>query len=899
MASDSITCKMDYNNLKEDGEYSSEKEEGEIKLTEVEDTSLTCENPPKQSDDRLRNSDKNKGADHRRKHRKSKRDSSNLHISGRLKSHRRKSYKKKKKGKRKRSHSWRQSDKTVKVDTVPPSNLNKIGENTDSFLESEGREAANTGAFNTVKVSFILKPSSVDNKSTREFAESFDKDTLSSGRITPLNQDKANETCTKMNIDNNTFEKLRTIDSHSELFESEERKRKKDNKSVEGDHIQEYTEERKRVHVGIDKEASVKKSEDSSIKLREHNVTEEKGNVHKKHRKSSANREIRHKEIEKSRNKASQNFRGRTGEVRNSKRRSRSRERGRSKDRTAYRHHSRSRAGQYRTRSRKRSHSRKKEESFKSNKDQRSNKERSTGGRRDKHCHRERSGSGGRAPEARRTIIDKNHLVLSVSMSREEEVRYVNAVEQQLETEDEDLIIEKRRKQREELLKSLLNTSQKEASLVKQNDQASVSKMRELISKPAHECSSSSIDNNLNSLGSSTYNEDLQPIEKVINQTLPDMFADDAFEVNTNKDESLNTSGIQLLDADIQLSDNWDDSEGYYRTRSSELLDNRYVVYGVSGKGVFSTVVRARDTRNDDKDVAIKIIRNNEHMEKAGTKELQFLETLNKADQHDRHHIVRMFHHFYHRNHLCIVFEAMSMNLREVLKKYGRGVGLHMKAVKSYAQQLFLAMKLLKRVKCIHADIKPDNILVDERKSFLKLADLGSALHVEDVELAPLLVSRFYRCPEVMLGYPYDYGVDLWSVACSLYELYTGNVLFPGKTNNEMLFLIQKMRGRIPNKLLRKSQLKHEFFDEHNDFLLLELDKNTQKDVLRAISSIPRGPTIHEMVTGGKNAYSDSIVKEWEVKFSDLLDKCLTIDPTRRISVNEALKHPFIADRFE
>jgi serine phosphatase RsbU (regulator of sigma subunit) len=37
-------------------------------------------------------------------------------------------------------------------------------------------------------------------------------------------------------------------------------------------------------------------------------------------------------------------------------------------------------------------------------------------------------------------------------------------------------------------------------------------------------------------------------------------------------------------------------------------------------------------------------------MEKAGTKELQFLETLNKADQHDRHHIVRMFHHFYHRS---------------------------------------------------------------------------------------------------------------------------------------------------------------------------------------------------------------------------------------------------------
>lgn len=53
-----------------------------------------------------------------------------------------------------------------------------------------------------------------------------------------------------------------------------------------------------------------------------------------------------------------------------------------------------------------------------------------------------------------------------------------------------------------------------------------------------------------------------------------------------------------------------------------------------------------------------------------------------------------------------------SMNLREVLKKYGNNVGLHMKAVRSYAQQLLLAMKLLKKCNILHADIKPDNILV-------------------------------------------------------------------------------------------------------------------------------------------------------------------------------------------
>lgn len=48
----------------------------------------------------------------------------------------------------------------------------------------------------------------------------------------------------------------------------------------------------------------------------------------------------------------------------------------------------------------------------------------------------------------------------------------------------------------------------------------------------------------------------------------------------------------------------------------------------------------------------------------------------------------------------------------QVLKKYGKDVGLHVKAVRSYSQQLFLALKLLKKANILHADIKPDNILV-------------------------------------------------------------------------------------------------------------------------------------------------------------------------------------------
>ena len=97
---------------------------------------------------------------------------------------------------------------------------------------------------------------------------------------------------------------------------------------------------------------------------------------------------------------------------------------------------------------------------------------------------------------------------------------------------------------------------------------------------------------------------------------------------------------------------------------------------------------------------------------KTGLKELEILRKLNSADPDDRHHCVRLFHNFFHKQHLCLVFEPLAMNLREVLKKYGKDVGLNINAVRSYCQQLFQALRLLKKVNILHADIKPDNILV-------------------------------------------------------------------------------------------------------------------------------------------------------------------------------------------
>ncbi len=56
--------------------------------------------------------------------------------------------------------------------------------------------------------------------------------------------------------------------------------------------------------------------------------------------------------------------------------------------------------------------------------------------------------------------------------------------------------------------------------------------------------------------------------------------------------------------------------------------------------------------------------------------------------------------------------KAISINLREVLKKFGRDVGINIKATRAYAQQLFLGLSLMRKVNILHADLKPDNVLV-------------------------------------------------------------------------------------------------------------------------------------------------------------------------------------------
>jgi serine/threonine-protein kinase PRP4 len=374
-----------------------------------------------------------------------------------------------------------------------------------------------------------------------------------------------------------------------------------------------------------------------------------------------------------------------------------------------------------------------------------------------------------------------------------------------------------------------------------------------------------------------------------------DMFADDddddMFAPTTNsKAKSTNTPKSKELDA--SLLDNWDDPDGYYRIILGEILDGRYHVQANLGKGMFSAVVRALD-KSTGHLVAIKVIRNNETMKKAGLKELDILQKLNQADPDDKKHLIRLERSFEHKGHLCMVFENLSINLREVLKKFGRDVGINLKAVRSYAHQMFLGLSLLKKCEILHADIKPDNMLVNETRNVLKICDLGSAGDSSENEITPYLVSRFYRAPEIVLGMPYDFGIDMWSVGCTLFELYTGKILFTGRNNNQMLRSIMECRGKFSLKMLKKAEFARMHFDDSLNFHSVEKDKVTGKDVVRMLNFLRPTRDLKSRLMSAAKGLGETDMKELTL-FVDLLDRCLALNPEKRITPSEALKHPFI-----
>jgi serine/threonine-protein kinase PRP4 len=183
----------------------------------------------------------------------------------------------------------------------------------------------------------------------------------------------------------------------------------------------------------------------------------------------------------------------------------------------------------------------------------------------------------------------------------------------------------------------------------------------------------------------------------------------------------------------------------------------------------------------------------------------------------------------------------------------------------------------------------------------VSICDFGSAVdESESVEMiTPYLVSRFYRAPEVILGLMPSYAIDLWSLAVTVGELYLGKVLFKGNNNNDMLFQMMMNMGPMSNRLVRQHMVQTKrypipahFTQEAATYVFRHetVDPVSGQGVHKATSLQEFTPCLQSKLLKAKSSKDSRILV---LRFSDLLQKCLFLDPTRRINVKTARHHDF------
>jgi serine/threonine-protein kinase PRP4 len=305
----------------------------------------------------------------------------------------------------------------------------------------------------------------------------------------------------------------------------------------------------------------------------------------------------------------------------------------------------------------------------------------------------------------------------------------------------------------------------------------------------------------------------------------------------------------------------------------------------------FGNVLRVQDIHKENEFYAVKVARSHHEMNSAFSIEKEVLEKLGKIE---KNYCVQLVDSFQFHKHNCLVLESMKECGRDLISRLG---GVSLQACKIYGNQLLRALHYVHSIGAIHADVKPDNILIGENEAIVRLCDFGTALF--DYQVSSITAeygSLYYRAPEIILGYDVSTQVDVWGLACCLIELFTGEILFKGNSNNNMLELFMQLVGKFPKKLIKKSS----FGASHFDLDRMKYNKKTWDSITgklivsqKPISTQPQRNLFRDILSPVAQNTAES--RSSLLQFADVLMQMLHYDPQKRLTPAQALQHPFFA----
>ncbi|CAN1157321.1 Mitogen-activated protein kinase 4 [Linum perenne] len=213
-------------------------------------------------------------------------------------------------------------------------------------------------------------------------------------------------------------------------------------------------------------------------------------------------------------------------------------------------------------------------------------------------------------------------------------------------------------------------------------------------------------------------------------------------------------------------------------------------------------------------------------------------------------------------NDVYIVYELMDTDLHQIIRSNQQLTDDH---CRYFLYQVLRGLKYVHSAHVLHRDLKPSNLLLNSNCD-LKIADFGLARTTSETDfMTEYVVTRWYRAPELLLNCSeYTAAIDIWSVGCILGEIMTRQPLFPGKDYVHQLRLITELIGS----------------PDDNSLGFLRSD-----NARRYVRQLPQYP---------KQNFAARF-PESSAGAVDLLEKMLVFDPNRRITVDEALCHPYLA----
>lgn len=294
-------------------------------------------------------------------------------------------------------------------------------------------------------------------------------------------------------------------------------------------------------------------------------------------------------------------------------------------------------------------------------------------------------------------------------------------------------------------------------------------------------------------------------------------------------------------------------------------VPKKYELNYVIGQGAYGLVVSGTDTESGERVAVKKVIGVFEHdhdFQKRILRELRILAHFDHENIIGLRDLVlpRSVDNF---EHVYIITELMDTDLRQIVKSDQQLTDQH---VQYFLYQILRGLKCIHSANVLHRDLKPGNLLLNADCE-LKICDFGLSRGV-DFEMDPTLstpyvATRWYRSPELLLQWETaTKAMDMWSVGCIFAELLARKVLFPGRNYLNQLDLILDVIGSPPLDTLKGSE-----------------------KAIKYMKRLPPKP--------GKPL--ESLFPDASPEAIDLLNKMLEFDPDRRITVESALEHPYMA----